>query len=78
MHRALAPNAAFKTTTFFLSLNGVRAICALIVVKEHSGWHLPFARILEWGFLGIDMFFGAAARLTWARSATGSPCTTRS
>jgi peptidoglycan/LPS O-acetylase OafA/YrhL len=50
-------HAAFKTTTFFSSLNGVRAICALVVVKEHSGWHLPFARILEWGFLGVDMFF---------------------
>jgi peptidoglycan/LPS O-acetylase OafA/YrhL len=50
-------HAAFKATPFFSSLNGVRALCALIVVKEHAGWRLPLPQLFEWGFLGVDMFF---------------------
>ena len=30
--------ADFKNSSYFPSLNGIRAICALLVVKEHSRW----------------------------------------
>jgi peptidoglycan/LPS O-acetylase OafA/YrhL len=48
----------FKKSSYFPSLNGVRAICALMVIKEHAGWKIDNApQMLEWGFLGVDMFF---------------------
>lgn len=50
-------HAAFMASNFFSSLNGVRALCALVVVKEHVQWRLPLPQLFEWGFLGVDMFF---------------------
>jgi peptidoglycan/LPS O-acetylase OafA/YrhL len=48
----------FKKSSYFPSLNGIRAICALMVIKEHAGWKIDGApQMLEWGFLGVDMFF---------------------
>lgn len=49
--------ARFKATSFFPSINGLRAICALVVVKEHVLWRLPLPQLFEWGYLGVDMFF---------------------
>ena len=56
--RAAAVYAEFKKASYFPSLNGVRAICALLVLKEHSKWGIKGApQLFEWGFLGVDMFF---------------------
>lgn len=50
--------ADFKASTYFPSLNGIRAICALIVIKEHAKWSFDGSpQMLQWGFLGVDMFF---------------------
>lgn len=60
MHMSIRGNSeyqAFRETPHFSALNGVRAVCALIVIKEHSGWRAPLPQLFEWGFLGVDMFF---------------------
>ncbi len=50
--------AAFKNSSYFPSLNGIRAICAMMVIKEHAQWKIGSApQMIEWGFLGVDMFF---------------------
>lgn len=50
--------ADFKKSAWFPSLNGIRAVCALAVIKEHAMWTVGGApRMLQWGFLGVDMFF---------------------
>ena len=50
--------ADFKKSAYFPSLNGIRAICAILVIKHHAFWQISAApRIFEWGFLGVDMFF---------------------
>ena len=50
--------AAFKNSSYFPSLNGIRAVCALLVIKEHAQWKIGGApQMIEWGFLGVDMFF---------------------
>jgi peptidoglycan/LPS O-acetylase OafA/YrhL len=50
--------ADFRRSSYFPSLNGIRAICALLVIKEHSKWAIHGApQMFEWGFLGVDMFF---------------------
>ena len=50
--------ADFRKSSYFPSLNGIRAICALLVIKEHALWKIPSApQMIEWGFLGVDMFF---------------------
>ena len=55
---AAAIYSDFKRSSYFPSLNGVRAICALLVIKEHAKWSVPGTpRMIEWGFLGVDMFF---------------------
>ncbi len=48
----------FKKSSYFPSLNGIRAICALLVIKEHANWKVNGTpQMFEWGFLGVDMFF---------------------
>jgi peptidoglycan/LPS O-acetylase OafA/YrhL len=50
--------ADFRKSAYFPSLNGIRAICALLVIKEHAKWAIHGApQMFEWGFLGVDMFF---------------------
>ncbi len=50
--------AAFREAAYFPSLNGIRAICALMVIKVHAKWAIDGApQMIEWGFLGVDMFF---------------------
>jgi peptidoglycan/LPS O-acetylase OafA/YrhL len=50
--------ADFQKSTYFPSLNGIRAICAILVIKEHAKWAIHGApQMFEWGFLGVDMFF---------------------
>jgi len=52
--------AAFKDATYFPSLNGIRAVCALMVVKIHVHWSFAGSAstsMLDRGFLGVDMFF---------------------
>ncbi len=46
----------FLKTRTFGSLNGVRGLCILAVLWHHAPGGLH-ARILERGFLGVDMFF---------------------
>jgi peptidoglycan/LPS O-acetylase OafA/YrhL len=51
--------AAFQTyrrTNVFRSLDGVRALCCIWVIKAHSGW-LSGIRILDTPGLGVEMFF---------------------
>lgn len=47
----------FRHSSYFPSLNGIRALCALLVIKEHCKWQLPAPRLVELGYLGVDMFF---------------------
>ena len=55
---AAALYADFRATSYFPSLNGIRAICALLVIKLHVDWSVPGTpQILDFGFLGVDMFF---------------------
>ena len=50
--------ADFRKASYFPSLNGIRAICAVLIVKEHAQLALTgFPRMIQWGFLGVDMFF---------------------
>jgi peptidoglycan/LPS O-acetylase OafA/YrhL len=50
--------AEFREAAYFPSLNGIRAICALMVIKLHVDWSVPGSpQILDFGFLGVDMFF---------------------
>jgi len=50
--------AAFRETAYFPSLNGIRAICALMVIKVHTHWFVDGEpQMIEWGYLGVDMFF---------------------
>jgi peptidoglycan/LPS O-acetylase OafA/YrhL len=46
----------FTQTKFFGSLNGIRAICCLLVIKSHSGWNCGI-RILDSPGLGVELFF---------------------
>lgn len=56
--------AEFRNTAYFPSLNGIRAICALMVLKIHTEWSVPGApRIFDCGFLGVDMFFAISGFL---------------
>ncbi len=49
---------AFRKSAYFPSLNGIRAICALMVIKIHVHWAFGDGRgLLDRGFLGVDMFF---------------------
>jgi peptidoglycan/LPS O-acetylase OafA/YrhL len=51
-------HADFRGAAYFPSLNGIRAICALMVIKLHVNWSVPGSpQILDFGFLGVDMFF---------------------
>jgi peptidoglycan/LPS O-acetylase OafA/YrhL len=50
--------AAFSESAYFPSLNGIRAICALMVIKIHVHWSFGGGSgMLDRGFLGVDMFF---------------------
>jgi peptidoglycan/LPS O-acetylase OafA/YrhL len=52
------PHGSFLRTKHFSSLNGLRALCCLIVIKEHVGWTFRAPRLVgELGWLGVDMFF---------------------
>jgi len=56
--------AEFRNTAYFPSLNGIRAVCALMVLKIHTDWTFDGApRILDSGFLGVDMFFAISGFL---------------
>lgn len=47
----------FVNRKYFTSLNGFRCICALAVIKEHAKLYLPGPRIINLGWLGVDLFF---------------------
>jgi peptidoglycan/LPS O-acetylase OafA/YrhL len=51
------PYRVFRATKNFGALNGVRALCCLLVVKEHAGWKVGWPQCLDYGYLGVDMFF---------------------
>ncbi len=52
-------HSAFLASKFFPSINGLRALSAIFIVREHTHWHwhLPLPQLFEWGFLGVDLFF---------------------
>lgn len=55
---AASTYAAFRNCSYFPSLNGIRALCALLVIKEHAQWKIAGEpQLTKWGFLGVDMFF---------------------
>jgi peptidoglycan/LPS O-acetylase OafA/YrhL len=51
------PYDRFLRNKNFSSLNGVRCICCLAVIKEHVLWNFPGPRLFSLGFLGVDLFF---------------------
>ena len=54
---AVDPHDAFLGNKTFSSLNGVRCICCLAVIKVHIEWEFPGPRLMTLGFLGVDLFF---------------------
>ena len=54
---------AFLHTRFFSSLNGIRCLCCLAVIKEHVFWSWGGPRLGELGFLGVDLFFAISGFL---------------
>jgi peptidoglycan/LPS O-acetylase OafA/YrhL len=46
----------FQKTNFFGSLNGVRPLSFPLVLRSHANW-LTGVRILDKGFLGVEVFF---------------------
>lgn len=56
MHQGLF--AKFQQTNYFSSLDGLRFLCILPVIFQHSiNFENYHPRILELGFLGVDFFF---------------------
>ncbi len=51
------PHGAFLRTKNFSALNGVRCLCCLGVIKEHVGWEIAGPRLINVGWLGVDLFF---------------------
>ena len=49
--------AAFMQNRHFGSMNGVRCLCCLGVIKEHVNLRFPAVRFFDNGSLGVDMFF---------------------
>ncbi len=54
---AADPHGAYLRTKVFSSLNGVRCLCCLAVIKEHVQWEIPGPRLIGAGWLGVDLFF---------------------
>lgn len=50
------PYETFSRTKVFGSLNGIRALCALVVVKSHAGWDCGI-RVFDTPGLGVELFF---------------------
>ncbi len=57
------PHQAYLDTRFFSSLNGIRCLCCLAVIKEHVNWKWGGPRLPELGFLGVDLFFAISGFL---------------
>src|SRR3954453_20922852 len=51
------PHGSYLRTKNFSALNGVRCLCCLAVIKEHSGWEIGGPRLMSLGWLGVDLFF---------------------
>src|SRR5271168_3370525 len=49
--------ARYLAATYFPSLNGLRFISAVAVIKEHVLLHVGGLKIFSYGWLGVDMFF---------------------
>jgi peptidoglycan/LPS O-acetylase OafA/YrhL len=54
---AVDPHETFLRNRTFGSLNGVRCLCCLAVIKEHVHWNFPGPRLLSMGDLGVPLFF---------------------
>jgi peptidoglycan/LPS O-acetylase OafA/YrhL len=57
------PHDAYLGTRFFSSLNGIRCLCCLAVIKEHTHWDVGGPRLGNLGFLGVDLFFAISGFL---------------
>ncbi len=51
------PYDRFLRNKNFSSLNGVRCLCCLAVIKVHLQWEFPGPRLIALGWLGVDLFF---------------------
>lgn len=51
------PYETFLNNKIFSSLNGMRCLCCLGVIKDHVGWEFPGPRLFSLGGLGVDLFF---------------------
>jgi peptidoglycan/LPS O-acetylase OafA/YrhL len=51
------PYEIFLRNKNFSSLNGVRCICCLAVIKGHIHWEFAGPRLFTLGWLGVDLFF---------------------
>ena len=54
---AADPHDVFLKNKNFASLNGIRCLCCLAVIKEHVFWDFPAPRLIANGWLGVDLFF---------------------
>jgi peptidoglycan/LPS O-acetylase OafA/YrhL len=51
------PHGLYLRTKNFSALNGVRCLCCLAVIKVHVNWSSPWPRLIDAGWLGVDLFF---------------------
>ncbi len=56
-HQAATPEERFRSTSYFGSLDGVRALAIIAVVWHHATGPERSVDLAERGFLGVDMFF---------------------
>jgi peptidoglycan/LPS O-acetylase OafA/YrhL len=57
------PHETFLRTKTFSSLNGVRCLCCLAVIKAHVIPNYPEHGLFAHGSLGVDLFFGISGFL---------------
>lgn len=58
INNSMSPFEQFMKGRYFGSLNGIRALCALAVIKIHCHWDWAWVpKLFNQGDLGVDVFF---------------------